>query len=144
MRWTPNGVSPDRQCKFVLEVRGSSHSRVRHTQTVRSVSTCNRLINWEMLNGMQAEKPSQAMDQQCRARRQHPSIYHPTHHPPSPDGAGTHTALFQGAAALVIGLPYGGVAAMDPRSNPDSVWEHPSALIPTSVSYTHLTLPTKA
>ena len=86
-----------------------------------------------MLNGMQAEKPSQAMDQQCRARRQHPSIYHPTHHPPSPDGAGTHTALFQGAAALVIGLPYGGVAAMDPRSNPDSVWEHPFTLIPITI-----------
>ena len=68
---------------------GMLSSRVRHTQTVRSVSTLNRLINWEMLNGMQAEKPSQTRDQQCRARRQHPSIYHPTHHPPSPDGART-------------------------------------------------------
>ena len=36
----------------VLEVRGSSYSRVRHTQTVWSVSTSNLLIDWETLNGM--------------------------------------------------------------------------------------------
>ena len=66
--WAPNGVWPDQQCKIVLVVRESSHSRVRHTQTVWSVSTSNLLIDWETLNGMQAETPSQAMDQQCRAK----------------------------------------------------------------------------
>ena len=49
--------------------------------------------NWEMLNGMQAEKPSQAMDQQYRATRQHSSIYHPTHHPPPTFGFATHWSL---------------------------------------------------
>ena len=66
--WAPNGVWPDRQCKIVLVVRESSHSRVRHTQTVWSVSTSNLLIDWETLNGMQAERPSQAMDQQYWAK----------------------------------------------------------------------------
>ena len=35
------------------------------------------------------------------------------HHPLLPDGAGTHEALLKGAARLVIGLPHGGLAAMD-------------------------------
>ena len=68
--WATNGVWPHRQCKFALEVRGSSHPRVRHTQTIWSVSTASLLINWESLNGMQAERISPAMDQQYRAIRQ--------------------------------------------------------------------------
>ena len=63
----------------------SSHPRVRHTQTIWSVSTSNLLIDWETLNGMQAERTSPAMDHQYRATRQlqlPPSHLHSTtaHH----------------------------------------------------------------
>ena len=73
----------NRECKLALEIWESSHSRVHHTQTIWFVSTSTLLINWETLNGMQAEKPSQAKPWTNNTGPQdntHPSTTPPTIH----------------------------------------------------------------
>ena len=67
------------QTVLTLEVRKALIPESGHTQMIWSVSTANLLIDWETLNGMQADRPSPAMDQQYRATRQHqfpPSHFH--------------------------------------------------------------------